>query len=179
MAKHAAWLLENGCTGLVLLASLGESPTLSFEEKLASLKNIRSAVPAPTPVVAAVSALSTAEAVAAARSAADSGCDGLMVLPPYVYVGDWPEMKAHVAAVCRATPLSCMLYNNPVAYGADFTAEQIRELALEHENLRAVKESSIDARRVAAIRPLCEDRLAVLVGVEDVVVEGIAVGATG
>ena len=51
---------------------------------------------------------------------------GLMVLPPYVYKGDWREMKTHVAAVFRATPLSCMLYNNPVAYGTDFLPEQIQ-----------------------------------------------------
>ena len=63
-------------------------------------------------------------------------------------------MKTHVAAVFEATPLSCMLYNNPVAYGTDFLPEQIRELAGEHENFEAVKESSTDVRRVSAIRAL-------------------------
>ena len=63
--------------------------------------------------------------------AADAGCDGLMVLPPYVYQGNWREMKAHVAAILRATPLSCMLYNNPIAYGTDFLPGQIQELRVE------------------------------------------------
>ena len=54
---------------------------------------------------------------------------------------------------------SCMLYNNPVAYGTDFLPEQIRELAAEHENFEAVKESSTDARRVSAIRALVDRRL--------------------
>ncbi len=74
-----------------------------------------------------------------------------MVLPPYVYRGDWREMKAHVTAIIRATPLSCMLYNNPIAYGTDFLPEQIRELA-QHENLHAVKESSGDVRRITAVQ---------------------------
>jgi 1-pyrroline-4-hydroxy-2-carboxylate deaminase len=79
-----------------------------------------------------------------------------MVLPPYVYKGDWREMKTHMAAVFRATSLPCMLYNNPIAYGTDFLPEQISELAAEHENFEAVKESSTDARRVSAIRALVD-----------------------
>ncbi len=117
--------------------------------------------------------------MALAKAAADQGCDGLMVLPPYVYPGDWREMKTHVAAVFRATPLSCMLYNNPVAYGTDFLPEQIRELATEHENFEAVKESSTDARRVSAIRALVDRRLEISVGVDDAVLEAIGVGAMG
>jgi 4-hydroxy-tetrahydrodipicolinate synthase len=102
-----------------------------------------------------------------------------MVLPPYVYQGNWREMKTHVATVFEATPLSCMLYNNPVAYGTDFLPEQIRELASEHENFEAVKESSTDARRVSAIRALLDRRLDISVGVDDAVLEAIGVGATG
>jgi 4-hydroxy-tetrahydrodipicolinate synthase len=117
--------------------------------------------------------------VAQAEAAAHAGCDALMVLPPYVYQGDWREMKAHVAAVFNATPLSCMLYNNPVAYGTDFLPVQIQELAGEHENLAAVKESSMDVRRVAAIRALLGNRLEVFVGVDDAIVEAISVGASG
>jgi dihydrodipicolinate synthase/N-acetylneuraminate lyase len=101
------------------------------------------------------------------------------VLPPYVYKGDWREMKTHVAAVFEATPLPCMLYNNPVAYGTDFLPEQIRELAEEHENLTAVKESSTDVRRISAIRALLDRRLEIAVGVDDAVVEAVGVGATG
>jgi 4-hydroxy-tetrahydrodipicolinate synthase len=102
-----------------------------------------------------------------------------MVLPPYVYQGDEREMSAHVSAVFEATPLSCMLYNNPVAYGTDFVPEQVQELAREYENFEAVKESSTDARRVSAIRELVGDRLDICVGVDDAIMEGIGVGATG
>ncbi len=179
MAKHALWLLENGCTGIVSLGSLGEAATLTFDEKLAILDNMVAAVNGRAPVVAAISALSTADAVALAKAAEKIGCSGLMVLPPYVYRGDWRETKAHMTAVFSATPLSCMLYNNPVAYGTDFLPEQILELATEHANLQAVKESSTDVRRVTAIRALVSDRLSIFVGVDDAIVEGIAAGATG
>lgn len=179
MAGHCRWLLDNGCAGIVALGSLGEGAALSLDEKLEMLRTCVETIRGRAPVVASISALTTAEAVTLAKAAADQGCDGLMVLPPYVYQGDWREMKTHVAAVFRATPLSCMLYNNPVAYGTDFLPEQIRELATEHENFEAVKESSTDARRVSAIRALVDRRLQISVGVDDAVLEAIGVGATG
>jgi 4-hydroxy-tetrahydrodipicolinate synthase len=179
MGRHCGWLLDNGCSGIVALGSLGEGATLSFEEKLQILRTCVGAVHRRGPVVAAISALTTSEAVGLAKAAADLGCDGLMVLPPYVYKGDWREMKTHVAAVFEATPLSGMLYNNPVAYGTDFLPEQIQELASEYGNLEAVKESSMDVRRVSAIRARLGDRLEILVGVDDAVLEAVGVGATG
>src|SRR5437667_12064798 len=179
MAKHCRWLIDAGCTGIVPLGSLGEGATLLFEEKIKVLRTCVTAASGRAPIVASISALSTSEAVALAKAAADQGCDALMVLPPYVYQGDWREMKTHVKAVFRATPLACMLYNNPVAYGTDFLPEQIQELAAENENFESVKESSTDVRRVAAIRALVGDRLEVFVGVDDAIVEGVGVGATG
>jgi len=179
MAEHCRWLLDNGCSGVVALGSLGEGATLAVAEKQDVLRTCVEAAQGRGPVVASVSALSTSEAVVLAKAATDLGCDGLMVLPPYVYKGHWREMKAHVAAVFDATPLSCMLYNNPVAYGTDFLPEQILELAAEHENFAAVKESSTDARRVSAIRAILGRRLEISVGVDDAVLEAIGVGATG
>ena len=179
IGKHANWLLDNGCTGLILLGSLSEAATLTFDEKVAIAKHTIASVADRAPVVAAVSALSTHEAVNIARAAADAGCSGLMILPPYVYRGDWREMKSHISSILRCTSLPAMLYNNPVAYGTDFLPEQIQELAAEHENLQAVKESSTDVRRVTAIRALVADRLRIFVGVDDAIVEGIAAGAVG
>ncbi|MBV8672933.1 MAG: dihydrodipicolinate synthase family protein, partial [Acidobacteriaceae bacterium] len=179
MTQHAQWLIENGCTGIVSLGSLGEAATLVFDEKLAILRNMVAALNGRAPVIGAISALSTAEAVSLAKVAENAGCSGLMVLPPYVYRGDWHENRAHMAAVFRATALSCMLYNNPLAYGTDFLPEQIVELAQDHPNLHAVKESSTDVRRITAIRAFAGDRLSIFVGVDDAIVEGIAAGATG
>jgi dihydrodipicolinate synthase/N-acetylneuraminate lyase len=179
MRKHCQWLVENGCTGIVALGSLGEGGSLTFGEKQSVLETCVEALGGKVPVVAAISALTTSEAVTIAKAAEAAGCDGLMVLPPYVYKGDWPEMKAHVAAVLEATSLSAMLYNNPVAYGTDFVPHQVVELASEFENLQAIKESSTDVRRVAAIRERVGRRLQIFMGVDDAIVEGVAIGAEG
>lgn len=179
IARHAAWMIDHGCTGIVTPGSLGEGGALTRDEKRDVWRACVAAVGRRVPVIAAVSSLTTVEAVTIARDAAECGCKGLMVLPPYVYKGDWRETKTFFSTVIRATPLSCMLYNNPIAYGTDTTPEQLAELASQHPNLHAVKESSADVRRLAAIRSLIGDRLALLVGVDDLIVEGVAAGACG
>lgn len=178
VARHARWQIEQGCDGIVALGSLGESATLAFDEKIAILQTLVGAL-GDKPVVAGIAALSTAEAVALAKGAEQAGCAALMVLPPYVYSSDWREMKAHIQAVLRATRLSCMLYNNPIAYKTDFLAPHIAELAAEHENLHAVKESSGDVRRITAVKALCGGRLALFAGLDDMVVEAVRMGAVG
>ena len=179
IAKHAAWLIDNGCSGIVALGSLGESATLRFEEKVAILKTLVTTLGSKLPVVAGIASLSTSEGVDLAKAAENAGCSGLMVLPPYVYSSDWREMKAHVQPIIRATKLSCMLYNNPVSYKTDFLPEQIKELAADNSNMEAVKESSADVRRVTALKAICGDRLRVFVGVDDAIVEGVRAGAVG
>jgi 4-hydroxy-tetrahydrodipicolinate synthase len=175
LAEHCRWLVAAGCAGVIPLGSLGEGATLTAAEKRAVLETVVAAI--DVPVIAGIAALSTGDAVELARTAHAAGCRGLMVLPPYVYSTDEREMHAHVAAVIDATPLPCMLYNNPPAYKTDFTPPQIVRLAERHANLVAVKESSGDVRRITALRALAGDRLAIAIGVDDLVVEAVAAGA--
>ena len=178
LRAHVSWLVDQGARGIIALGSLGEAATLAAGEKIELLKTCRAAAGTRVPVIAGISALSTADAVALATGAQAAGCDGLMVLPPYVHHGDWRETRAHVDAIIAATPLSCMLYNNPIAYGTDFLATHIEELT-RHANLHAVKESSGDVRRITAIRERLGDRLAIFVGLDDLIVEGVHAGAVG
>ena len=179
IAKHVTWQVESGCTGIMALGSLGEGATLSYDEKLAILKTCVDAVGDRVPIVAGISSLSTAESVQLAKGAEKIGCSGLMVLPAYVYKGDWRETRAHFEAVFQATPLSCMLYNNPIAYIVDVLPEQLADLVERNPNLDSVKESSTDVRRVTAIRHLLGNRIAIFVGVDDAIVEAIHQGAVG
>ncbi len=177
LAGHVRWLVDHGCRGIVALGSLGEGATLSFAEKIRLLEVCREALGARVPLVAGISGLSTAGCVQLAEAAADAGAEGLLVLPPYVYNGSWRETEAHFSAVITATPLSCMIYNNPV-YGADLRVPEIRELA-RHPNVQAVKDSSGDVRRVTALREALGERLALFAGLDDMVVECALLGADG
>jgi 1-pyrroline-4-hydroxy-2-carboxylate deaminase len=179
LATHVEWLLESGCDGIVPLGSLGEAATLSFDEKVRVLEVCREAITDGGHLVAGIAGLSTREGVELARAAERVGCDGVMVLPAYVHLGDERETLTHFSSVIGATSLPCMLYNNPIAYTVDVTPAQIRGLAEAHPNLHGVKESSGDARRVTAILEALDDRLAVFVGLDDMVVEGVRMGAEG
>ena len=175
ITRQCRWMVASGCIGIVPCGSLGEGATLTYDEKVELIRICVKAVPG-TPIIPGIASLSTAEAVALAKESERLGCGGLMVLPPYVYSTDWREMKAHVSAIIAATKLPCMLYNNPPAYKTDFLPAQIAELAAEHRNLEAVKESSGDSRRVTAIRHLLGDRLTILVGMDDCILEGVEIG---
>ncbi len=179
MRRHARQMIEAGSTAMVTPGSLGEGGTLTHEEKVTIWSGLSQELSGRAPVVAAISALSTAEAVELARLAEANGCEGLMVLPPYAYDGRWAETRAHFEAIIEATPLSCMLYNNPLAYSTDIVPEQVLEMAGAHANLHAVKESSGDIRRIAELRRLLGDRLAIFAGIDDLVVEAVDAGADG
>ena len=180
LAEHARWLIDAGCVGIVPFGSLGEGATLSTDEKLAMVRTLKRALGDAAPVVPAVSALSTADAVAFVRDAETEGADGFMVLPPYVYASDAREMRAHVEAVLAATERPCMLYNNPVAYTTDFLPPLIRDLHDAHPHMNAVKESSADLRRLAWLRAELGDRpVALSMGVDDLALEAFTVGAEG
>jgi len=177
--RHAQWLLDRGSDALVVGGSLGEGNTLTADERRSLVRDLTSALPGAVRVIAAVGALSTPDAVRQARDARAEGAAGLLVLPPYVYRGDRREIAAHFAAVFGATDLPCMLYNNPPAYGTDVAPDEVLELVTEHANLTGVKESSGDVRRVSALRALLGDRVAVAVGIDDALFEGVRSGASG
>lgn len=178
LQRHVQFLRQHGCQGIIPLGSLGEGATLDFDEKVAILRTVV-ATAGDLPVAPGIAALSTRTAVALAQAARAAGCRGLMVLPAYVHKGEMRESLAHIEAVLRATELPCMLYNNPPAYGTDFTPPRIAELAGRNANMVAVKDSSGDARRITAIKALCGDRLDLCVGMDDMAVEGVAAGAGG
>ena len=179
VATHCLRMVGAGCTGVIAAGSLGEGATLSHSEKVDLVATCVAALEGSGAVLAGIASLSTSAAVELAQGAYASGASGLMVLPPYAHSTDWREMRAHVEAVIAATPLPCLLYNNPIAYGTDFLPEQIAELAQAHPNLEAVKESSSDVRRITELARLTRGRLELLVGVDDLVVEGVAAGAVG
>ena len=178
VSRHARWLVDNGCAGVVTGGSLGEGGSLDTGERIGLVTAAVGAIGGGA-VVATIASATTAGAVDLARRSAQAGCGGLMVLPPYLYLGDRREILAHYGAVFAATDLPCMLYNNPIAYGTDVLPPDVERLATEHHNLGAIKESAADIRRVTELVGRCGDRLVVSVGVDDLAVEAARAGATG
>jgi 1-pyrroline-4-hydroxy-2-carboxylate deaminase len=175
---HLDALIEGGIHGVVMLGTVGENTSLEYEEKLDVVRIALKASKGRIPVVAGVAEYTTALACRFAKDAERAGADGLMVLPAMVYKSDPRETEAHFRAVARSTGLPVMCYNNPSVYGVDITPPLFAAMA-DEPNLAAIKESSEDVRRLTDLKNLTGDRYALLQGVDDLVLEGIMLGARG
>lgn len=178
MEKHFKWQLEAGVHGLIVLGSLGENGTLTADEKQEIVRLALRVSNRRVPVLAGVAETTTARACTFAERAAAEGIDGFLLLPPMQYVSDKRETNQHLRTVAKATDRPIMLYNNPVAYRVDITPEMFAQLADEPKFV-ALKESSDNVRRVTDIRNLVGDRYRLFVGVDDLALESLLLGADG
>jgi dihydrodipicolinate synthase/N-acetylneuraminate lyase len=177
-ARHWEALIESGVAGLIVCGSLGENQTLLPEEKRAVVKHAVEVAAGRVPVVSGVAETSTQAAVSYMQDCARLGAAGFMVMPPMVYKPD-PEETAHwFRSLAKATPLPWMLYNNPVGYHTDVTPEMFVELA-DIENLKAIKESSANTRRITELRNLTGTRYQIFTGVDDLFLESAILGIDG
>ncbi|AXA69859.1 dihydrodipicolinate synthase family protein [Achromobacter insolitus] len=170
-------LIENGVGGVVMMGMVGENAQLSPEEKLEVLRTAVDTVRGRVPVISGVAETGTARAAAFAREAARIGVNGLMVFPGLTYKSDARETVAFYRSVARASALPILLYNNPRGYGVDLTPDLVAEL-LEEPTIVAIKEESYDTTRVTDLITRFGDRLAVVCGVDDLILESAALGVT-
>lgn len=171
-------LIEDGVDGLVIAGTVGEGCSLSGQEKRALIKVAIDTVADRVPVVVGVAEYTTALAAKLATDAEALGADGLMVLPAMVYSARFDEIIAHFAEVAAASSLEIMIYNNPPAYGNDVTPHLAARLA-EIPTIRAMKESSGEVNRLVDLQNEVGDRLIPFCGLDDVLLESVALGAVG
>jgi 4-hydroxy-tetrahydrodipicolinate synthase len=169
-------LLANGVSGVVMMGMVGENAQLSPEEKMTVLRTAREVVKGRVPVVGGLGETSTERAVAYAREAEKIGIDGLMVFPALTYKSDDAETVAYYKAVAQASGLDILLYNNPRGYGVDLVPDVVAQL-LEQKTITALKEESYDTTRVTDLIARFGDRLNVVCGVDDLIVESVALGS--
>ena len=175
---HLDAMIDAGVHGLIVLGSVGENCALEYGEKLDLLRNTVDHVAGRVPVLSGVAECTTALACRYAAEAKRAGADGLMVLPAMVYKSDPRETVEHFRAVARASDLPVLCYNNPVAYGVDLTPDMFAELA-DEPTLVAIKESSMDVRRITDLKNEVGDRYVLFAGVDDLVLECVMLGAVG
>jgi 1-pyrroline-4-hydroxy-2-carboxylate deaminase len=171
-------LIRDGVTGIIALGTVGENNSLDHDEKVAVLSAIVEVVKGRVPVLTGVSEYDTRRAVRYAQAAEKAGADGLMLLPPMVYVPKPDELVAHFRGVAERTALPIMLYNNPPAYRTVIDRYVLEQL-VPVENIVAVKESAPDTRRFTDFRNDLGDRYVLFAGLDDVALEGLYLGAQG
>ena len=178
-ARHAEVLIASGMDGLIFLGSLGENQMMTADEKRLVMKEMVRAVRGRIPVLAGVAETATAEASRFVSDCQAIGVDGVMLLPPMVYrTPDPHETLEHFSGVARGTDMPIMIYNNPIAYGNDITAEMFADLA-DIKNFVAIKESSADTRRITDLHNVVGNRYAIFTGVDDLALESAVLGIDG
>ncbi|ODT16097.1 MAG: dihydrodipicolinate synthase family protein [Mesorhizobium sp. SCN 65-12] len=171
-------LIVNGVSGVIVLPMLGENASLQPQEREAVVRAGKEAAAGRVPLLSGLAEISTENATAAARKYQGFGAEGLMVFPSLGYKTDPRETAEWYKAIAGASDLPIMIYNNPIAYGVDVTPPILKALA-DCPTIVAVKEETGDVRRVTDMYIELGNRFDIFCGVDDQIVESMALGAVG
>ena len=170
--------IKAGVSGVIVLPMLGENASLRMSERETVIRAAVEVAQGRVPVLSGLAEISTEEVVLSARAYRSFGAEGLMTFPTLGgYKTDPRETAAWYRAVATAG-LPVMIYNNPIASGVDVTPAILAALA-DTPEIVCIKEESGDIRRVTDIYNAVGERFLVFCGVDDLILESVALGATG
>ena len=170
--------VEAGVDGIIIGGSLGESSTITHDERIELCKAALAHSGDKVDIIINIAEGSTRSAIELAKRAEACGAHGLMVLPPMMYKPTEQEVADFFIAVAESTSLSILLYNNPVDYKIEITMNIFDQL-LPYANIAAVKESTRDISNVTRMKTKYGDRYRVLCGVDTIAMEELVMGADG
>jgi len=148
--KLALALLDSGSDGLVVAATTGESPTLSWEEEMHLFAEVKSAVGGRGTVVAYTGSNSTAEAVEATKRAEKIGVDACLLVVPYYNKPTQEGLYQHFKTIAQSTSLPCIMYNVPARTITNLSADTAIKLS-QIDNIIGVKEASGNLGQISKI----------------------------
>jgi 4-hydroxy-tetrahydrodipicolinate synthase len=176
--KNIEFQVEAGVDGVVIGGSLGESSTLTHQERLVLVEATLAAVGDRIDVILNVAEGATRKAIELVKAAEKLRVHGLMLLPPMLYKPTEQEVADYFKDVATSTHLPIMLYNNPVDYKIEVTIGIFEQL-MQLSNIQAVKESTRDISNVTRMRNRFGDRFKILCGVDTLAMEELLMGADG
>jgi len=171
-------LLDKGVAGLIVLPMLGENASLSLNERESVIRCASEVIKGRVPLLSGLCEVTLEAAKAHARLYESYGAQGLMVFPSLGYKTDARETTAWYKGIAAATALPIMIYNNPIAYKVDVTPEILKTLS-DEPKIVCVKEETGDIRRITDLTLELGNRFAIFCGVDDLLLESVALGATG
>jgi len=172
------FLLDAGVDGLAPLGSAGEPVALSTEERMKALAAIVEEVAGSIPIYAGTSDYSTATTIKLSLHAKSIGCEGLMLMAPYMLKPPKQDVLNHFRRIRDKVGLPIMVYNVPVLTGVEITPEEIQMLAAE-DVVHAVKWSHMEIARVQDTRLLCGPEFPIFAGIDITAFAALAIGADG
>lgn len=171
--------LKNGADFFCILATTGETPTLTKEEKQRIKELVVEKVGDKVPILMGCGGNNTAEVVNELKTADFSGIDGVLSVCPYYNKPSQEGLYQHFKAIAGATKLPVVLYNVPGRTGVNLKAETTVRLARDCDNIVAVKEASGSLEQVDEIIKNKPDDFDVISGDDALTFPMIACGAAG
>ncbi len=175
-AELAVKLVDDGCDGLVVTGTTGETSTLADEENVGMFRAVKEAVGGRAAIIAGTGTNDTAHSVHLSRQAAEVGVDGLLIVTPYYNKPSQAGVRAHFEAIASATDVPVMLYDIPGRSSIQIAPDTMIRLA-EHPNIVAVKDAKADF--AAATRVMAETDLLFYSGDDGLTLQWMALGAVG
>jgi 4-hydroxy-tetrahydrodipicolinate synthase len=172
----AVHLVEQGCDGLVVSGTTGESPTTSDAEKDVLLRAVLEAVGDRATVTAGVGSNDTRHTQELARAAERAGAHGLLAVTPYYSKPSQEGVRRHFTALADSTSLPVMVYDIPGRTGTALARDTLLRLA-EHPRIAAVKDAAYDL--LGSARLIADSGLAHYSGADELNLPLYALGAVG
>ena len=151
LAKLVEYQLKNGADFFCILATTGETPCLSAEEKKQIKDTIVSTVHGRVPILMGCGGNNTTAVVDELKNGDFSGIDGVLSVCPYYNKPSQEGLYQHFKAIAAATKLPVVLYNVPGRTGVNLTAATTVRLAKDCKNIVAIKEASGNLEQVDEI----------------------------
>jgi len=139
--RLALALLNSGSEGVLVAATTGESPTLTWEEEMRLFTEVKSAVGDRGTIIAYTGSNSTAEALEATKGAERIGIDACLLVVPYYNKPTQDGLYQHFKAIAQSTSLPCILYNVPSRTVTSLSADTVIKLG-QIDNIIGIKEAS-------------------------------------
>ena len=171
--------LNNGADFLCILATTGETPCLTADEKVAIKQLVVKLVAGRIPIVMGCGGNNTAAVVEELKNTVWSGIDGILSVCPYYNKPSQEGLYQHFKAIAKASPLPVILYNVPGRTGINLKAETTCRLAHDCKNIVAIKEASGSLEQVDDIIKNRPDGFDVLSGDDALTFPMVASGAAG
>ncbi len=176
--RLALALLNSGSEGLLVSGTTGESPTLSWEEKLHLFTEVKSAIGERGTVIAGTGNYSTAESLELTKEAERIGVDACLLVVPYYNKPTQAGLYQHFKTIAQGTSLPCIIYNVPPRTVINLTADTVIKLS-QIDNIIGVKEASGNLDQISKIISGAKDGFLVWSGNDSDTLHIIALGGYG
>jgi 4-hydroxy-tetrahydrodipicolinate synthase len=177
LKRFLDWQLACDVPGIIMLGTTGEFLTITDAERTELVETTVKHIDGRMKVLIGTMNAYTPTAVRYSREAEQLGADGLMILPPYYYTPTEDEVFAYYGAISQAVSIPIMLYNNPFTSNIDMPASMVARLTKAFDNVRYIKEASMDVGRVHDVIEASDGLMNVFAGERPV--ESFLLGAIG